>query len=117
MDNNFYSLDKDNGEVKWIFPCKAAIQSNPVLYGEYVFFGCDDGVFYALEKDSGDIGWKFKPKYSIEDSGVNNYLTTAITSDPIVDDGVIYINVEDTIYALDTQTTELTKHIFYQHEG
>jgi outer membrane protein assembly factor BamB len=106
LDNNFYAIDKDSGELQWSFSCRSGIQSNPKTYGEYVFFGCDDGVFYALEKDTGKLGWKFKPKYSIEDNVVQNYLTTPINSEPVIDSGKVYISVEDTIYALDTQTTE-----------
>jgi len=106
LDNNFYAVDKNNGELEWAFPCNAAIQSNPAVYGEYVFFGCDDGVFYALEQDTGKLGWKFKPKYSIEENKVNNYLTTPIIADPVIDDGAVYVPVGNIVYALDTQTTE-----------
>ena len=116
LDNNFYALDKNSGSLEWSFPCKSAIQSNPTTYGEYVFFGCDDGVFYALEKETGQLGWKFKPKYSLEDNIAQNYITTPITSDSVVDNGTVYIYVEDTLYALDAQTTEVSlEAVSYTH--
>jgi hypothetical protein len=37
---------------------------------------------------------------------VNNYKTTPILSDPIINDGIIYISVNEKIYALDSQTYE-----------
>ncbi len=111
LDNNFYAVDRNNGEIEWSFTCNAGIQSSPAVYGEYVFFGCDDGVLYALNQKTGNLGWKFKPKYSIEENMVQNYLTTPINSDPVIDNGTIYISVEDTLYALDTQTTESEKSV------
>ena len=104
LDNNFYALDEENGDLKWVFTCKSAIHSNPIAYGEYVFFGCDDGRFYALDKTSGDLAWSFAPGYTIND--VNNYITTPILSNPVVENGVVYIGAKGNIYALDAQTVE-----------
>jgi len=106
LDNNFYALDKETGELKWSFTCKAAIHSSPVVYGEYVFFGCDDGCFYALNKTNGNLAWDFTPEYSIKYNEVNNYITTPITSDPFIEEGMVNFNVKDKLYSLDTQTFE-----------
>ncbi len=108
-DNNFYALDENTGELKWHFTCKAAIHSSPAVYGEYVFFGSDDGRFYALNKEDGDLEWSFTPGYSIKDDDVNNYITTPILSDPVVEDGVVYFGAKGTVYALDAQTVETTQ--------
>ena len=105
LDNNFYAIDADNGNMKWYFTCKAAIHSSPITFGDYVFFGCDDGYFYALDRENGDLAWSFTPGYYLKNDA-NNYLTTAICSNPYIDDGVVYIESEGTIYALDTQTFE-----------
>jgi len=109
LDNNFYALDKENGEAKWFFTCKSAIHSSPVVYGDYVFFGCDDGRFYALNKTNGDLAWHFAPGYSITEENVNNYLTTPILSNPVIEDGVVYFSAKGTIYALDAQTVEIVE--------
>jgi len=106
LDNNFYALDEDDGELKWFFTCKSAIHSNPVAYGEYVFFGCDDGRFYALNKKDGKLEWSFTPGYFIKDNDVNNYITTPILSNPVVEDGVVYFGAKGNVYALDAQTVD-----------
>jgi len=106
LDNNFYALDAGSGESEWFFACKSAIHSSPIVYGEYVFFGCDDGKVYALDRESGSLAWSFAPGYFLKNDA-NSYLTTAIHSDPFVDEGVVYFEVEDTVYALDPQTDEI----------
>ena len=111
LDNNFYALDKETGGLKWSFSCNAAIHSSPVVYGEYVFFGCDDGHFYALDKENGDLAWDFTPEYSIKENDVNNYITTPITSDPFIENGLVYFDVKGKTYALDTQTFEKPEEV------
>jgi len=106
LDNNFYALEEETGELKWAFTCKSAIHSSPVTYGEYVFFGCDDGRFYVLDKTNGDLAWSFAPGYFIKDDDANNYITTPILSNPVVEDGVVYIGAKGNVYALDAQTFE-----------
>jgi len=106
LDNNFYALDKKTGELDWYFTCKSAIHSSPIAYGEYVFFGSDDGRFYALNQEDGELIWSFKPGYCLG-SDANSYLTTAICSNPFIDDGAVCIEVDGTVYALDPQTNEI----------
>lgn len=108
-DNNFYALDEKNGELLWYYTCKSAIHSSPVVYGEYVFFGSDDGRLYALDKISGEQVWNYAPEYCISNGNVNNYITTPILSDPIIQNNVVYISANGNIYALDTQTVEKQK--------
>jgi len=97
-DNIFYALDKDNGELIWFYNCKSAIHSSPTVYGEFVFFGSDDGRLYALNKTNGDLEWDFIPEYSLTDDA-NNYLTTPIISDPIVENSIVYISSKGILYA------------------
>jgi outer membrane protein assembly factor BamB len=106
LDNNFYAINEKDGALKWYFTCKSAIHSNPVAYGDYVFFGCDDGRFYALNKEDGDFVWSFAPGYTINDNDVNNYVTTPILSNPVVEDSIVYFGAKGNIYALDAQTVE-----------
>ena len=112
LDNNFYALDEKNGELKWFFTCKSAIHSNPVVYGDYVFFGCDDGRFYALNKTNGEFAWDFTPGYTINDDA-NNYITTPLLSNPVVEDGIVYIGAKGNVYALDAQTFEKPEKTFH----
>lgn len=111
LDNKFYALDVDNGDLKWFFNCLAGIHSSPVAYGEYVFFGSDDGRLYALNKKTGDLGWSFTPGYSIKNDDVNNFITTPILSQPVVENGIVYISAKGNVYALDAQTFEASRKI------
>ena len=113
-DNNFYALDEKSGELLWYYTCISAIHSSPVVYGEYVFFGSDDGRLYALDKSSGEQVWNYAPEYSINNGNANNYITTPILSNPIVQDNVVFISANGTIYALDTQTFENGKENFIE---
>jgi outer membrane protein assembly factor BamB len=103
LDNHFYALDRKTGELRWSFECKAAIHSSPIVYGGRVFFGCDDGRIYALNKTNGRLAWSFTPEYFIKEDA-NNYITTPILSNLVVDNGVVYLIVRGYIYALDAQT-------------
>jgi outer membrane protein assembly factor BamB len=104
LDNNLYAFDED-GAVQWMFPCQAGIHSTPVPYGEYVFFGSDDGRVYAVNQANGEAIWSFAPRFSVD--GVRNYVTTPIVSNPVVKDGSVIIGANGTIYALDAQTVEV----------
>ena len=116
-DNNFYAIDEKTGELMWYFTCKAGIHSSPVVYGDLVFFGSDDGNMYALDKTSGELVWSFAPGFTIKDDNVNNFITTPILSDPIVEDGVVYIEVKGTVYALDAQTSEIIETTHKKEES
>lgn len=113
-DNNFYALDEKSGDLVWYFTCKSGIHSSSDVYGEYVFFGSDDGRIYALNKINGDLSWSFSPGYSINNGDVNNYITTPIISDPVVENGVVYISAKGNIYAIDAQTTETSKESYLE---
>jgi outer membrane protein assembly factor BamB len=104
-DNNLYALDTENGLLKWYFSGNAAIHTQPIFYGKYLFFGSDDGRIYAVDRVDGTYMWSFAPEDKI-DLDLFNYITTPISSQPIIDDGVMYIGVNGTIYGLDVQTTE-----------
>jgi outer membrane protein assembly factor BamB len=109
-DNNFYALNKDNGELIWFYKCKSAIHSSPTVYGEFVFFGSDDGRLYALNKTNGGLEWDFAPDYSLN-YDANNYLTTPILSDPLVENSIVYISSKGNIYAIDAQTIEKPERV------
>jgi len=106
MDNNFYAIDENNGGLKWYFTCLAGIHSSPVDYGDFVFFGSDDGRVYALNKITGDLEWNFAPGFTVKTDDVNNFITTPIPSQPVIENGVVYISAKGNIYALDAQTVE-----------
>jgi outer membrane protein assembly factor BamB len=103
MDNNVYAF-YENGTMKWMFSCHAAIHSTPYAYGNYLFFGCDDGRVYAVNQSTGEPVWTFAPRFTVD--GSLNYVTTPIISDPIVAEGAVVIGANSTIYGLNAQTIE-----------
>jgi outer membrane protein assembly factor BamB len=102
-DNNLYALQED-GTVQWVFTCKAGIHSSPIVYGDNVFFGSDDGQVYAVNQSTGEPAWFFAPGLTVD--GVRNYATTPIVSDLVVLNRTVYFGANGTIYALDAQTSE-----------
>jgi hypothetical protein len=116
LDNNFYAVDKHTGDLIWHFTCNAAIHSSPIVYADYVFFGCDDGRLYALDKLNGDCHWIFSPEYTIDDNDVNNYITTPITADPYIQNGLIHIDIKEKTFTLDPQTYEEKTDMFKDKE-
>jgi outer membrane protein assembly factor BamB len=73
MDNDLYVF-KEDGTLKWIFPCQAGIHSALVPYRNYVFFSSDDDRVYAVNQTNGEPAWSFKPRFTVY--GVMNYATT-----------------------------------------
>ena len=82
-----------------------------------MFFGSDDGRLYALDKTNGGLAWDFSPGYSMSYNDVNNYITTPILSDPVVENSIVYISAKGNIYALDAQTTDTNSGNFNDKES
>ncbi|MFB3072776.1 MAG: PQQ-binding-like beta-propeller repeat protein [bacterium] len=69
MDGNLYALaDLGVGrtpQIKWTFStgkrdATGGIETSPVLSGDAVFIGGNDGVLYALERATGKVLWRLK---------------------------------------------------------
>ncbi|HDI23774.1 MAG TPA: hypothetical protein ENF40_00970 [Thermoplasmatales archaeon] len=105
MDNNLYAISAEDGSLIWNFSTNGAIRSSPFVYGDYVFFGSDDGRLYAVNKTTGICEWFFSARYSIDDNTMN-FLTTPVTSSPIVTDNKLFIGSAGRVFALDPLTEE-----------
>ena len=57
-------------------------QSSPVLAGDILYFGSDDGHLYALDKQTGKLLWKF-------------YFGCPIKGSPIVSGNALYLSDYD----------------------
>jgi len=78
--------------VKWRFHAKAAIVSSPVVSGQTVYVGSDDGRLYALRTADGSKIWEFETKGQV-------------TSSPAVADGIAYVSsLDGNVYAVDAQS-------------
>ncbi|MDH7517206.1 MAG: PQQ-binding-like beta-propeller repeat protein [Candidatus Thermoplasmatota archaeon] len=62
-----------------------------------------------MNKINGNLSWSFTPGYFVTDDNPNNYITTPILSNPIVNDGVVYFSAKGNVYALDAQTYEVVE--------
>lgn len=67
-----HGLDKQTGRLLWRFPVEtgvvssvpyqrgeATITSSPVIVGDIVYFGANDGYLYALEVNTGALVWRY----------------------------------------------------------
>ncbi|MFC7075334.1 outer membrane protein assembly factor BamB family protein [Haloarcula halophila] len=79
-----------NGRLIWEFGTASPVRHNPVIDGEWAFFGTDSGEIYGLE--DGLERWKTE-------------LDTALSNAPVLVAGTLYVVANDgTVYALDRAT-------------
>ena len=57
-DDTVRCLDAQTGEPHWSFVADGPVRYAPVLAGERLFFGSDDGFVYCLEADTGRLAWR-----------------------------------------------------------
>jgi outer membrane protein assembly factor BamB/tRNA A-37 threonylcarbamoyl transferase component Bud32 len=92
-DGNLYAINLTSGRQSWSFESGGPVRSTPSLSpgDETIYFGNEVGDFFCLNF-RGQVRWRFKAK-------------RAITSSPLVADGVVYFgSVDSMLYALDAQT-------------
>jgi outer membrane protein assembly factor BamB/tRNA A-37 threonylcarbamoyl transferase component Bud32 len=92
-DCYLHAINMTSGRQAWRTDSGAPIRSTPYVSAqdESIYFGNEDGDFFALNF-RGQVRWRFKAK-------------RAITSSPIVIDGIVYFgSVDTTFYALDAQS-------------
>lgn len=82
-------------DLLWTFSAEGAITSSPVVAGERLWFGSDDGKVYCLDRQSGAEHWSFETADMIE-------------APPLFVDGMVYVGSNDGwLYALDGASGEL----------
>lgn len=77
------------GDPIWAFETGGQIWSTPVVNGETIFFGSDDGNFYALDLSSGEEIWRFSTDGLVRSRGA------------ICDGKVVFAGDDGLLYALD----------------
>jgi len=91
-DGYLYALKPgaSTGREVFKYPAMHPIRSTPVVDGERVFFGTDNGDFLCVDF-SGDLGWRFQSR-------------RRILSSPVIHDGIVYFGSDDWyLYALDIE--------------
>ena len=109
-EGDFYALNPD-GTEKWRFKTGGGISATPTIGGsETVYIGSWDGNFYALDQKTGKEKWRFDVKVGKDPKLFEGYpgKETIITNAALSKDGVlIFADVFDTFYAVDTKGKEL----------
>jgi outer membrane protein assembly factor BamB len=87
--------------TRWYFKCDGAVNTPPLVEGQTVFFGSNDGHVYALDRDSGELKWSWHP-------GRTESRAFRLFSVPIVRDGRLYVGSADGyVYCLDAESGQL----------
>ncbi len=81
-----HCLNLTDGTEKWYFRTKGRIDSSPVVTGENVVFGCDDGFVYGVSVKDGSEVWKYEIAQPVQSSPCVSGGRLVIGAD----DGVIY---------------------------
>jgi eukaryotic-like serine/threonine-protein kinase len=84
--NAVFRVNPENGELAWSFKTRGSVDSSPVICGEVVYVGSDDGNLYALGLADGKERWHFA-------AGSVILATPAIAGNRLVigtEDGAVY---------------------------
>ena len=54
-DKHLLALRPSDGKELWKFPTKGKVDSSPVISGERIYFGCDDGRLYVVDRNGKEI--------------------------------------------------------------
>lgn len=78
--------------VKWKFPTAHRVVGSPVMQGNVVYFGSDDGNVYAVDAESGRQIWKTTTR-------------GPVSGTPALADGLLYVaSYDGKFYALNAET-------------
>ena len=83
---------RDDGSVAWEFHGDGAFGGEPLVDGDVVYAGCNDGRLYALALATGQERWRYEAK---EPLGTR----------PALADGTVYVaSLNDTVFAVDARS-------------
>jgi outer membrane protein assembly factor BamB len=130
-----YCLDEKDGSTVWRFQAFGPVRTSPVIAGDKVIFGADNGTMYCLDVESGEKLWIFHTSDKIRSSpaiyhnkvyfGSNDMCIYCIdinsgrlswkfkaddiiNTTPAISDDRIFFSANDTnIYCLDTEDGDL----------
>lgn len=86
------AADKDN-KIYWKFDTEGKVVSTPIISGDVIFFGSNDGNFYAVNKDTGEEVWRYE-------------LGFPILCEPAIQDDKVFFGGKDIFVAVDAKTGE-----------
>ena len=63
-----HCLNMADGSEKWAFRAKGRVDSSPVVAGDAILFGSDDGCIYAVGKSDGKELWQYEVGQPVQSS-------------------------------------------------
>jgi outer membrane protein assembly factor BamB len=60
------ALDARDGSIRWARPLPSRSESSPLLDGERLYFGSEDGTVYALRTSDGALRWRFRAQGAVK---------------------------------------------------
>ncbi|QDU81603.1 outer membrane biogenesis protein BamB [Polystyrenella longa] len=93
VEDTVTAYDLKTGQEKWSFFTNGPNRLAPVLWGDRVLFGSDDGYFYCLSLQTGELQWKKQVALSDRKLLANERLTSVwpVRGGAVVDDGTVYL--------------------------
>ncbi|MDF1745663.1 MAG: PQQ-binding-like beta-propeller repeat protein, partial [Gimesia sp.] len=89
------AFDAKTGEESWKFSTNGPVRFAPVVSGENVMFGSDDGYLYCLKLSDGALRWKIKgapdthqERWHLGNNRLISYWP--VRGAPVIQDGIVY---------------------------
>lgn len=91
-DDQIHCLDLFTGEVRWTFFTDGPVRFAPVLAGDRLYFGSDDGHIYCISAGDGQLIWKHRVGPSDRLISGNGRMISIwpVRTGLVVDGGVVY---------------------------
>jgi len=91
-DDTVEAIDIDSGVARWTFWTEGPVRFAPVIHGDMVLVGSDDGHLYALDRLTGEERWRQRPGPLDRRVAGNGRIVSAwpIRTGPVVMDGTVY---------------------------
>lgn len=91
-DCKIYAVDAESGSIRWTYFTGGPVRIAPVVSGERLYAGSDDGFLYCLAISDGSLIWKYNAAETPRMIPGNGRIISmyAIRSGIIVDGGTVY---------------------------
>jgi outer membrane protein assembly factor BamB len=92
VDNHVHALDTRTGKMKWSFAAEGSVRFAPMIDGDRVYFGSDDGNVYCLKVAQGTLVWKYRAGPSGERIIGRGRMVSLwpVRTGVLVEDGILY---------------------------
>lgn len=85
------TVTPEESKLYWKFDTEGKVISTPVVSGEMIYFGSNDGNLYAVNKDTGLEVWRYTLEFPI-------------LCEPAVQDDIVFFSGKDIFVAVDAKT-------------